>query len=108
MLNGFPGLSYVAGTDAHQVGAAAVRATASVPAPVRIAPGQSGSASIRLGNAHTYPEDDCKPVAVNGLRVYPPRSTVSVVVGLSDGTDACSASRLAGGPELEVGPVKGR
>lgn len=106
VLTGYPGISYVAGADAHQVGAAAVRSSGSPESAVQLSPGTSGVAMIRSGNPNVYPPEQCRPVAVRGMRVYPPGSTVPLVLDLPAGTQACSASALPGGPELEVGPVQ--
>ena len=105
-LSGFPGVSYIAGPDQHQVGAPAVRAAGAARGSLRLVAGGRVTAAVRMGNPHVYPESQCRPVAVNGLRVFPPGQTVAAVVRLPAGTDACSATLLAGGPQLNVGPVQ--
>ena len=105
-VQGFPGLSFVAGPDAHQVGAAAVRTTGITPTQVQLAPGRSAQVMVRIGNPNVYPPAQCQPVPVQGFRLYAPGSTSSVVVHLPAVSSACSALRLPGGPQLEIGPVR--
>ncbi len=105
-LSGYPGVAYLGGADRHQVGAPAVRSTGGAPATVHLPAGARATAALRQGNPHIYPESDCHPGPVTGLRVYPPNQTASIVVALPAGTDACSARQLPGGPQLEVGPVQ--
>jgi hypothetical protein len=78
-LRGFPGVSYVAGEDGHQVGPAA---TMSGPrgGEVQLAPGKSAGAALKLVNVQNYDTAVCKPTAVRGLRVYPPGDTSSLYV----------------------------
>jgi hypothetical protein len=83
-LQGFPGVSYVAGDDGHQVGPAAQRSGEGGPA-VRIAPGGTAVATLQLVNVQNFDPAACMPTAVRGLRVYPPGDTVSLFVP-ADGT----------------------
>jgi hypothetical protein len=78
-ITGWPGVSYVAGDDGHQVGAAAGR-DGTRGSPVTLAPGQSASALVREVNARDYPPGKCHPTHVRGLRIYPPNNTASVYV----------------------------
>ncbi|SDC75420.1 Protein of unknown function [Actinokineospora iranica] len=80
-IQGFPGVSYVAGADGHQVGPAAFRVGAK-GAPVTLAPGQSASADVGFVNVRNYDAAACKPTEVRGLRVYPPHDTASMFVEL--------------------------
>ncbi|MCR6488981.1 DUF4232 domain-containing protein [Amycolatopsis sp. OK19-0408] len=75
-VQGFPGVSYVAGDDGHQVGEAAYR-SGTKGDPVRLKPGQTAAAVIQLVNVHNYPDDICRPTPVRGLRIYLPQETDS-------------------------------
>jgi hypothetical protein len=75
-VQGFPGVSYVAGDDGHQVGAAAYR-SGTKGDPVQLAPGQTAAAVIQFVNVHNYPDDICRPTPVRGLRIYLPQETDS-------------------------------
>jgi hypothetical protein len=88
-LRGFPGVSYVAGEDDHQVGPAAAM-SGERGGRVSIPPGGTAQAQLQLVNVQNYDPADCAPVAVRGLRVYPPGDTASLFVPL-DGT-GCSAT----------------
>jgi Protein of unknown function (DUF4232) len=88
-LRGFPGVSYVAGDDGHQVGPAAAMSGErgdQVPIPT----GGTALAQLQLVNVQNYDPADCAPVPVRGLRVYPPGDTASLFVPM-DGT-GCSAT----------------
>jgi hypothetical protein len=79
VITDWPGVSYVAGDDGHQVGAAASRDGAA-GGPVTLAPGRSASAKLREVDVHNYPAEKCHPTHVRGLRIYPPNNTASVYV----------------------------
>ena len=68
-LYGYPGISWVAGADGHQVGAAAVRHTLA-------------SAPLDFVAAAAIPRSQCKPVPVRGLRVYPPGGKAALFLPL--------------------------
>lgn len=78
-LRGFPGVSYVAGTDGHQVGPAAAMSGARGSVVV-LAPGKSATTQLKLVNVQNYDAAVCKPTQVLGLRVYPPGATASLYV----------------------------
>ena len=84
-LRGFPGVSYVAGDDGHQVGQAADM-SGERGAQVPIAPGGTAVAQLRLVNALNFDEAVCRPTPVRGLRVYPPGDTASLFVAMDGGT----------------------
>ncbi|MEU4248452.1 DUF4232 domain-containing protein [Amycolatopsis sp. NPDC026612] len=92
-IQGFPGVSYVAGDDGHQVGEAAYR-EGTKGAPVRLAPGQTAAADIQFVNVHNYPESVCRPSPVRGLRIYLPQETDSNFVPMP-GT-GCANTDLPG------------
>jgi hypothetical protein len=78
-LRGFPGVSYVAGDDGHQVGPAAEMSGDRGP-EVPIAPRGTAVAPLRLANVLNFDEAACRPTPVRGLRVYPPGDTASIFV----------------------------
>ncbi|WP_232664414.1 DUF4232 domain-containing protein [Pseudonocardia sp. TRM90224] len=100
-LRGYPGVSYVAGDDGHQVGPAAAM-DGPRGGEVFIKPGQAVAAQLRLVNVLNYDQAACKPVPVRGLRVYPPGDTASLYIPM-EGT-GCSATPP--GDQLSVQTVK--
>ena len=78
-LTGFPGVSYVAGDDGHQVGPAAAMSGERGGA-VRLAPGAAAGALLKQVNVVNYDASVCRPIPVRGLRVYPPGDTASLFV----------------------------
>lgn len=88
-LHGYPGVSWVAGADGHQVGDAFDRAAFNPKVTVTLAPGAVAYAILATHDVGTFPVRQCKPVNVRGYRVYPPDETKSVFV--AGATKACSA-----------------
>ncbi|MPY77390.1 MAG: DUF4232 domain-containing protein [Actinophytocola sp.] len=78
-IQGFPGVSYVAGDDGHQVGAAAYR-EGTEGAVVTLAAGDTAYAAVGFTQVGNYDPADCRPTNVRGLRVYPPQETNSKFV----------------------------
>jgi hypothetical protein len=70
-MQGFPGVSFVAGDDGHQVGPAAYR-TGDKGAVVTLKPGDSAFADVGFVQVANYDPAACKPTEVRGLRIYPP------------------------------------
>jgi hypothetical protein len=89
-LYGYPGVSFVAGSHAAQVGPAASRMTTPAPVLLTLDPGQMRYAVLRIVEAGNYSPSQCHPVNVSELRVYPPNQTQSVLVPLS--STACAGS----------------
>lgn len=81
-MQGFPGVSYVAGDDGHQVGPAAYRDGAK-GAPVTLKPGGTAVAPVGFVNVRNYDPAVCKPTKVRGLRVFPPQETESLFLELA-------------------------
>jgi Protein of unknown function (DUF4232) len=79
VIQGFPGVSYVAGEDGHQVGPAAYRDGAKGPA-IRLKPGMTVAAPVGFVQVRNYDPAVCKPTSVRGLRVYPPHEYDSMFV----------------------------
>jgi hypothetical protein len=78
-LRGFPGVSYVAGDDGHQVGPAAAMSGAR-GGEVVLKPGAAAAAQLQLVNVANFDAAVCNPIPVRGLRVYPPGDTTSLFV----------------------------
>jgi hypothetical protein len=88
-LRGFPGVSYVAGDDGHQVGPAA-EMSGERGAEVPIAPRGTAVAQLRLVNVQNFDQAACRPTPVRGLRVYPPGDTASIFVPMEG--EGCAAT----------------
>ncbi|GAA1213614.1 DUF4232 domain-containing protein [Prauserella alba] len=101
VIHGFPGVSYVAGDDGHQVGAAAHR-TGNKGAPVTLQPGRTAHADVGFVQVRNYDPAECKPTPVRGLRVYPPHETNSMFVK-APGT---GCAEFPGGQQLTVATVQ--
>lgn len=100
-LTGFPGVSYVAGDDGHQVGPAAAESGPRGGA-VAMAPGKASAAQLQLVQVANFDPAVCRPTPVRGLRVYPPGETASVFVPM-DGT-GCAGNPP--GPQLVVQTIR--
>ena len=73
VLDGYPGVSFVAGNEGTPVGA---RAAIDGPrAQVRLEPGRAATATLRVTATESYPAGDCDPREVRGIRVAPPGGT---------------------------------
>ncbi|MFQ6395627.1 DUF4232 domain-containing protein [Nocardia sp. KC 131] len=90
VLEGFPGVSYATGPDSAPVGAPAARDGAS-SGPVQLSPGGQGSALVYALNVSNIAPEQCQPVSVSGLRIYPPDNTVSLY--LERAGTACSLAQ---------------
>jgi len=85
-LYGYPGVSWVAGANGSQVGAAASRAadnSGSAEKVITLAPGAAASAPLDIVDAAVIPKSECKPVPVRGLRVYPPGERAALFIPMS-------------------------
>lgn len=100
-IQGFPGVSYVAGDDGHQVGPAAFR-NGSKGAVVTLKPGGTAFADIGFVQVANFEPSACKPTEVRGLRIYPPHEYDSMFIA-APGT-GCSATPP--GNQLTVATVK--
>jgi hypothetical protein len=81
-VSGYPGVSFVAGTDGHQVGAAASRVAGPTPKVV-LGPAQAAAATLGIVDSGAYPSA-CRQTSVLGLRVYPPNRTAALFVAHTD------------------------
>ena len=79
-LDGYPGVSFTAGTDGHQIAAPAQRDSRFVPAPVVLVPGASAHVSVQVANYGNYDPQACQPGRATGYRIFPPGSTGSLLV----------------------------
>ena len=91
VLEGFPGVSYTDGPDGAPVGAPAAR-DGVASGPVQVAPGGQASALVFAVDVHNIPSDQCRPVEVPGLRIYPPDNTESRYV--VHATTACADGQV--------------
>lgn len=101
-LHGFPGVSFVGDGNGTQLGAAADE-DGSIPIAQqhRMEPGQAVQAQLKIEQAQNFA--GCTAKTADGLRIYPPHSTIAVFVKAS-GLTACTNSDIH---LLTVGPVTG-
>jgi hypothetical protein len=93
VVQGFPGVSYVAGADGHQVGSAAYR-DGNKGDPVPLNKGESANVDVGFVNVQNYDPAVCMPTPVNGIRVYLPQDTASKFVE-APGT-GCASDKIPG------------
>lgn len=96
-IQGYAGVSFVAGADHHQVGQAARQDAGPTPV-VTLSPGQTASAQLGIVEAGNFPPE-CNMTPVSGLRVSPPGQSASLVIDHAD--KACANSQYS---TLHVGP----
>lgn len=96
LMTGWPGVSFVTGSQGRQVGAPAARQ--GTPAVVSLAPGASAEALLQVAEAGNFAP--CTTTPVRGLRVYPPNQRDAVFVPLP--TKACAQTSAQ---QLTVRPV---
>jgi hypothetical protein len=95
-IGGFPGISYVAGADGHQVGKDASR-TGTTGDVIILSKGESAAANVGFVNVRNYDAAECKPTDVKGLRVYLPQETASKFVdapGIGCASDKIPGNQL--------------
>ena len=105
-LYGYPGVSWVRGAQGLQTGAAAVRQAdpSGTEKVVTLAPGALASAPLDIVDAAVIPPSECKPVAVRGLRIYPPGQKAALFLSLptaAGGYGECSLAPKS--PTLMIG-----
>ena len=102
-MYGFPGVSFTAAPTGggQQIGMAAQRSTAFPKVAIRLAPGASAHAWLKVTVAGNYPASSCQPVTAHWLRIYPPGETVPGYV--EHDFSACSSASLS---LLTVLPVR--
>jgi hypothetical protein len=104
-LYGFPGVSYVTGSDGQQVNDPARRSAASTSTLVSLDPGHAAYAQLQTGHPEMFP-DTCKPVTVAGYRVYPPDETAAIFVPAP--SQECSTSGVNVMSVYPMAPLPGR
>ncbi|HTU72153.1 MAG TPA: DUF4232 domain-containing protein [Trebonia sp.] len=92
-LQGYPGVSLRDARSA-QIGAAATRTLTPGPSVVKLAPGATANATLKLEDAENFPASQCHPVTSAFLLVYPPNQTQSVKIALNEETCASSAVKV--------------
>jgi len=100
-LEGYPGVSAVAGDDGEQVGAAAVRDKSGTATSVDLAAGGEAYALLQVSEAGNYDVDECEPTTARGFRVYPPGETAAAFA--AEDVEACASDDVT---LLTVGPVQ--
>ncbi len=99
VVQGYPGVSFVAGADGHQVGAPASRVAGAAPSRV-LTPGESAAATLAIVDASNF-GTPCNLTDVLGLRVFPPDETAALFVPHAD--EACANTQ---DPTLRIGPLQ--
>ncbi|WP_405489597.1 DUF4232 domain-containing protein [Nocardia sp. NBC_00511] len=93
VMQGFPGVSYTNGPDGDPIGNPAARDNTRAVTPVRLDPGGKATALTRSANGQSgYSTADCKPVQVQGFRIYPPDNKASLFI--SSPMTECSSPTL--------------
>ena len=105
-LYGYPGVSWVRGASGVQTGAAATRQADpnGTEKTVTLAPGGLASAPLDIVDAAVITPSECKPVAVRGLRIYPPGQQAALFLPLptaAGGYGECSLTTKS--PTLMIG-----
>jgi hypothetical protein len=88
VIEGIPDVSFVAGKDRHQVGAAAAP-IGTVGPPVTLERGAAATAPVGFVNIGNFAPEACQPTDVRGLRVSPPGGEADEFVAFD--TTACRA-----------------
>ena len=100
-LYGYPGISFVAGDDRHQVGTSADQQPGTTPSRVTLVPGSAALAPLTIAANASVGAGACRPTDVVGLKIYPPGSKEAVLVDRP--ATACGAPDAH---QLVVGPVQ--
>jgi hypothetical protein len=98
-IQGYVGVSFVAGDDNHQVGHVASQDAGSPPT-ITLSPGQTASATLGIEDPANFPSD-CDATPPTGLRVSPPDQAASVVIDPAG--VACANPKYT---TLHVGPFR--
>jgi hypothetical protein len=96
VIEGFPGVSLVTGSEGQQLGAPAQRTTGT-PTLITLAPGAKVSAPLQLAQAANFP--DCGVTPAMGFRVYLPDDTAAQFSPQSQ--QGCSNANVV---LMEIGP----
>jgi len=98
-MEGWPGVSFVGGSDGTQIGAAADRVQADQERYVTLIPGARAVTTLRIADPGVYGAE-CDATRARGLRIYPPDNRQSLFVSLP--TPVCASD---GAHLLQVAPV---
>ena len=79
-LDGYPGVSFIAGTDARQVGAPAQPDRRVSATTLTLLPGASAHVTIAIANYGNYDQQICAPKQATGYRIIPPGSVGSLIL----------------------------
>lgn len=93
IIQGFPGVSYVAGGDGYQVGPAAYR-DGEEGAPITLNTGDTAHAPLGFVQVRNYEPAVCEPQQIRGLRVYPPQETESMFLEYE--STGCASEEIPG------------
>jgi hypothetical protein len=77
-IQGYAGVTFVAGDDNHPIGHAADQDTGPLPT-ITLSPGQTASAILGIEDPANLPAD-CDATPPSGLRVSPPDQSASLVI----------------------------
>ena len=92
IIDGYPDVFMVGGTNGTQLGPVSKRNTAAPSAgAITLAPGKTATAVLQYTQAGNYP--DCKQVPANGFRVFPPSATDALFI--AHPLTACSNTNIA-------------
>jgi predicted small lipoprotein YifL len=89
---GFGGVSLVHMATGAPVGAPAQRVHKDQAQPMTLKPGRRAEAALQVVQAGNFSAATCRPVAVQGLRIYPPNETRSAFVPLA--TTGCRSAQV--------------
>jgi hypothetical protein len=105
VLDGYPGTSFVTSPSGSEIGSPASKNPVVPPAPVTLAPGATGHATLQVVDAQNYSAATCDPVTAHWLRVYPPGQAAPAEISFT--TQVCSA-QVSGslGSSLTVDAIK--
>jgi hypothetical protein len=79
-LDGYPGVSFVAGAAAHLIGTPAQPDRRTGAKTVILAPGATAHVTVAVANYANYDKQACQPARATGYRIYPPGSTGSLLI----------------------------
>lgn len=79
-VRGYAGVSLLA--KGKQIGAAATMDSSVSPTTVRLQPGQSAHAELRIVHADLFDSSACSPITADTLMVYPPDQTKALTIPL--------------------------
>ena len=88
-MRGFPGVSMVANHNGTQLGKPAQREKDVPSKDVKLDPGASAIAPIKITQVGALDPQECKPQDADGLRVYPPEQTKAAYVPMKN-LEGCS------------------